>query len=303
MEEARAAAGNTVFMNTLLASAVVSLALSPATGVTVVAQPVVPQTIAAGAMRIPLLDIRIQASCALRQPVDLQSLTLRHRGLGELHDLAGVYALSGATRLSRLQTFSGNDHTAVIPLRSVTLTSCQQRTIRIAGDFAPDAAASGEHSLSLVELSTPTGRIVPVADGLGVPARVAPIDTKGPVVDVRPLLVRPSYGSRRTVLRFLLSAQSDALSIQAITLTNDGSARDSDLQSIAIVNAKGETLTNVEKSMQGSTVRLQFSPPLSLERSVQKLLEVRADIRSSRRKTVDLQIQEQSDIEWSEARR
>ncbi|MDP7247685.1 MAG: hypothetical protein QF741_03625 [Candidatus Peribacteraceae bacterium] len=109
-----------------------------------------------------------------------------------------------------------------------------------------------------------------------------------------PWLRRITYGPRRTVLRFSIKAdEKNDHRIRAITLTNEGTARNFDLHNLSLPGSR------VVSYMSGNKVRIVFSPPLKLKKNQERLMTMKADIRASRRRTVKFVIKEPSDIESS----
>lgn len=294
-------------MLTLLAllTGVSQAATQPAFSVSIEPKAIV--SVARGASRVPFATLNITAPCDAPEPLVLHSLKIRHEGLGAVSDIEGVYVLDGLLRQSRLHTLDRKLQTAVIRLRPVTIQPCDRKTLVLAGNLASDATAASEHRFIVDEVLGAYGSaslsVMPASMREATPTRVAPVDVEAPLLTPRPLSRRINYGTARTLARFLLSAGKDDLVITAMTFENSGSASDADLQNLRIVNAKGTVLTDVQPSLEGDRVRFTFSPPLSLERSIELLLEIRGDVRSSIRRTVDLRLTEESDIEWETRRR
>jgi hypothetical protein len=60
-------------------------------------------------------------------------------------------------------------------------------------------------------------------------------------------------------------------------------------------------LSPTVETLTGDHVRLTFDPPLLIHRNEVRMINLLADIRASRRRTVQLLIQEPSDIETTAA--
>lgn len=248
-----------------------------------------------GAQRVPFLSLAMTAGCDA--DVDVREVTVVHDGLGESADLLRVYATDGKRRLTRSRSIDASDRTATLRFfPELTVKACASKTIIIAADIAPDAAAAGEHTLS-VELGTD------VAVRLSVP-EVAPVATVRPksvgavAVTFLDLLQPLRFGNSRTLARFRLEADGAAdQEIHAITFTNDGKATDDDLRTLRVQNRRRETLTQTAASMDGDRVRLTFDPPLRLDRNDEILLELKGDVRASNRRTVRFTLEEASDLE------
>lgn len=273
----------------------------------VTAQPSASMAVSRGALRVPFVTVTVAVSCSAAAPVTLSTLRVHHEGLGSAEDIDGLYVLDGHTRESRVQQLAATSRTATLRLRPMAMHPCSERTLTVAGNFSAEAAFAGEHRFVVESVTGLLGDsaydVVPAPLPAVKPLRVAPSDVEAPSLTPRPLSGRITYGTARTLARFLLSGGSEDLSISALTLTNRGSATNADLQNLRIVNAKGQTLTGVTEALAEDRVRLEFSPPLVLERSTELLLEVRGDVRASVRRTVRLELEEQSDIEWETVRR
>ncbi len=74
------------------------------------------------------------------------------------------------------------------------------------------------------------------------------------------------------------------------------SASDADLQNL-FVSFRGRAVTFLAPRMQGERVRLEFSPPLSVGKNQTLKFDLRADVRASRRRTIQFVIEAESDIE------
>ena len=81
-----------------------------------------------------------------------------------------------------------------------------------------------------------------------------------------------------------------------IIFTNDGSARGTDLQRFRLQTTSGGTLCGLATAMDGDTVDLLCEPPFLVRRNEVRILNLIADIRASRRRTVRFLIDEPSDI-------
>jgi hypothetical protein len=253
-----------------------------------------------GAQRVPMLTVQLQASCAT--DVRVESLTLQHQGLGNPQDIAGLYAYSGNVRRSRSVAFRGNQGLATLHLRSVTVPRCGRISLDILGDIRDTAAPSGEHSVSLVRsANVVTNPSVPVLLNLGgQPAtRTIPVASETGSVTAEPLSLPNvlTYGSARTLARLRLKALERDQQVTSITFVNDGSARDSDLQNLFLETSGHSRLSPTVPTLTGDRIRIELQPPLIIKRNEVRLVNLKGDVRASRRKTVRLLIQETSDLE------
>src|SRR3989344_4591837 len=65
-----------------------------------------------GAQRLPMLQVTLQASCDAAATV--RTITVYHEGLGAVSDISRVYALEGATRVTRAAVLQRNAQTATL---------------------------------------------------------------------------------------------------------------------------------------------------------------------------------------------
>ncbi len=259
-------------------------------------------SIARGAQRVPVLTVQLQASCD--GPVKVTSMTIARKGLGTTSDIARMYVLNGLTRITRSFPLSVRGESLVLPLRNVNLAACESRLLTVAVDIAADANPASEHVFSLVRVDAGTATVnYSLADDdttLNVGASGTPATV---TAELLPVLTPPRFGGNRTIAR--LSVQGTAgkdQRITAITLTNNGSASNGDLQRLYWVTRTGEAISEVIPQLQGRSARIELDPGLLLEGRDTKLIELRADVRASIKRTIRWSIEEPSDIEAVEVR-
>lgn len=247
-----------------------------------------------GAQRIPLLTLQIDMPCGEEDAV-LSSLTVEHTGAGDTTDFRGVYALQEGKRISRVaRTFREN--TTVIRTAPLHLAACTMTALNIVGDFSASAQAAGEHVFSVSALTAGTRTFVIHTEARNTTA-VSGGQAQGTIhVEFLPLLRPVIYGSARSVARLRLTAKERDQQVHSITLSNDGSARDVDLQSLFLRTTRGQSVTNVAVSLIGDAVALSFTPPLVLRRNAVHVWELIADVRASRRRTIRFTLDEPSDL-------
>lgn len=256
-----------------------------------------------GAQRVPMLRLRLTASC--EHDVTLGSLTIQHRGLGRATDIERVYAVSEGVRITRSASVT-DDGLAIIRFRARQLPKCTSLTFDVLADIAADAASGGEHRFALeraadLEVSGATVRLGTVRT-TGTTS-TAPTSDTALSVEFLSLPRTLSYGDGRivAVLRLTGDDRRDQL-IHAIMLTNDGSARGTDLQNLSFVSLSNQELTPVAPAMDDDAIRLTFDPPLRLLRRQKRVIQLQADVRASRKRTVRFTVEEPSDIEAERAR-
>jgi hypothetical protein len=258
-----------------------------------------------GSQRVPMLTLAVQASCDAS--VGIESIQVRRRGLGQSTDISAVYAMANGTRLNRSSQLNRAGFTQ-LRFRNLTVAACEKLLIQVMADFAEDAQIAGEHWFEVVSPSdiATTATSVKLLSGK---EQVRRSTGGGPSVGVISveyprLLTTVRYGAGRTVARLRLSADgSNDHAIHSITLTNDGSARNSNLQNIVLRAGRNRHISAVLRQMQKDKVKLVLKPPLLLSKNQSRLLEVQADVRASRSRTLKLIIEQSSDIEAQVVRR
>ncbi len=251
------------------------------------------QSIPQGAQRVSMLTIELQASCDA--DVTIEQISLRHAGLGSASDLPRVYVIENGRRLSNAQSFSGRNRTATLRPRGVMIEACASRTLTIAADFSADAAPGGEHRIVLAGMTTDVGPATIVTTNPAPPVRATPGTTGTITVDYLPLHSTVRYGNNRTVARIRLSADGEADQyVREIILTNDGSAKNTDLINLEIMD--GQRVLAVRDALDEDRVHFILEEPLLLGRNASKLLTIRADVRASVKRTIRLTVDEPSDI-------
>jgi len=274
-------------------------AAAPTLSVTVAVP--VRQSVPQGAQRVPILTLLLAAPCGADRTVS--SLTLRHAGLGAASDILRVYAMDGLKRISRTRSVPQRDP-LVLRLSSVVVPSCGERTVSLFADFSRTAASGGEHRFSLTAVDAGGDATITEAPASAtMPAlNVTPHAGQPSVTaEMKPVLTSVSYGADRIVARLLLTGGKTAdQRILAVTFTNDGSARNTDLRNLYLETASRTRLSIAAPQMDGKTVRLTLDPPLALGRNEVKLLQLRADVRASRTRTIQWTVEEPSDVEAEE---
>lgn len=245
-----------------------------------------------------MLRLSLAASCS--GDVTVRGITVTHGGMGALRDIASVYVLEDGRRLSRGRALSSRDGTVTLSLRpALVVPACGKKEIAIASDFAADAAVMGEHALALASPDgiDAQGASVALADeGVTAVLRTAGVEQGSVTAEFLPLLQRVTYGDRRTVARLRVTAEGGYdQEISAMTLTNDGSARDSDLQNLTLETARGEVLAR-SPSLDDHRAVFSLAAPLLLKSGEEKLLTVRASVRAGRRRTIDFLLEEAGDL-------
>lgn len=273
----------------LLCSSVPAWAAAPITVAVTSFRNAAPQ----GAQRVPILSLRISVPCD--EAATIASITLEHRGLGDTADIRAMYISSGGRRISRaIRSFRGQR--IDIPLRSFSIAPCKQAVLDVLTDFSVDAAPEGQHvfivqSIDAGDRAVTARASTPASTGVRTGQSVGVV-----TVESLPLLLPVRYGARRTVARMRLRAGERDQRLLSILLTNDGSARNGDLQNLFVRRSNGKTITDIAPTLEGDHVGLSFTQPFVLRRNEEILLELVADVRASSRRTIRFSVEEEADL-------
>lgn len=267
-----------------------------AAGLTVTQQGIVSSSVPKGAQRAVFIEASLRADCD--KDVTVRSFSVKHRGLGEASDLLRVYATEGEVRLSRTRSLDSTDRDALLTLVSpMKVKACSTVRVQVRGDFSPDAQIAGEHGLLIQAVEADAD--VTLASSTSSSTLTARPSTIGTVsATFLPLTKALQFGKGRTVARLRLEADNGANQrVSSITLTNAGKATDGDVANIRLEDRKGNVLTNVAAALDGDKVRLTFEPSLRIDRNDQVLLELKADVVASNKRTLRFVLEEPSDLE------
>jgi hypothetical protein len=251
-----------------------------------------------GAQRVAMLDLQFSASCS--GDIDVRGITVAHGGMGAIRDVSSLYVMRDGQRISRGRAPSSRDGSVTFSFRpALTVPACGQNSVTVMADFSPDAAAAGEHR---IVLRTPGAidagdAVVTFAAVAAAPVRTTAGVSQGSVsVAFLPLLQRVTYGDHRTVARLRLTAEGTYdQEMDALTLTNDGSARGTDLQNLTLETSRGTVLARLA-SLRGQEAFFVLTSPLLLQHGAVMMLTVRADVRAGRRRTIGFTLEEPSDL-------
>lgn len=249
-----------------------------------------------GAQRVPMQTLTLEASCDA--DVAVSSLTVTHSGLGASADIERVYAMEGVRRVSRTATLTNVPAKATLRMGSFVIPKCGKRTVTVVADFSPDASAQSEHRVGILSPADIDANGAAVSGSVGTDkgsARVAPVPQGTIEVEYLPALTSTTYGAGRTLLRMRLTARDEDQLVYSVTLTNQGKARDNDLRNLSL-NTRDGKLTDAAASMTGDAVTLTFDPPLRLDRGEDILMLLKGDVRASRKRTIDFEVEEPGDI-------
>ncbi len=259
-------------------------------------------SVARGAQRVPVAAITLAVPCS-SEAVNVTSLTIQRTGLGTSSDIARVYLLSGLNRVTRAYPLPSKNEPLVIAVRGMDMEPCASRSLVLAVDFSAQAQTASEHAFRVTAVDAKDATVNITSDARGT-LQVGASGTPAVVTaELLPVLTSVTYGRNRTVARMSVAGTAGKdQRITTITLTNNGSASDADLQNLYWVTRTGEKISEVIPQMQGRVARIALDPGLLLEGRDTKLIELRADVRASRKRTIRWELEESADIEAMEVR-
>jgi hypothetical protein len=250
-----------------------------------------------GATRIPMMTLSVSTSCT--NDVKLQSIDIKHKGLGNVADISNVYAMDDFRRLSRGVHFERNGN-ATLSFPNLTIKKCSAMNITIYTDMSSDADIAGEHGVTItgapdIHTSAATTTFNQSDDTKRVIA--TPKQNGTLTVNFLPISTLLRYGRIETVARmqFTTDNQSAQL-IKKVTLKNRGDARDMNLINFTIETPSGKVLSRLQQRMDAKNVTLEFSPSYILPRSTTVVLVLKAEVKSNYKK-VDFYLEEPADLD------
>lgn len=250
-----------------------------------------------GAQRVEMLTLVLSAACS--GDVPLHGVTVTHRGMGAIRDIASVSAVIGGQRISRGRALSSADGAVTLTFRPAPVVpACGSLTLSVVADVSAAAAVGAEHRMTIggpADIDA-GGAGVTITQFSAAPVRRTVGISQGSVsAAFLPLLSRITYGDRRVVARLRLEAEGYDQLMEAVTLTNDGSARGADLQNLTLETSRGQILARLP-ALDGERAPFVLPSPLLMERGQIFLLTVRADVRASRRRTIAFTLEEPGDL-------
>lgn len=254
------------------------------------------RSIPQGASRVEMGTFSLSAPCDASDAV-ITSITLKRLGLGDQQDINRVYIMKGVQRISTARSFSTQTQLAVLTTRRLLVPACEKQEFTIMADFSAQAATGGLHVIRVDSVETEHSVVAIQDESSLAPTQTVPQSTQEIRAEYLQLLSPVRYGSKQTVGRFSLKTiGNNDVAVSAITFTNKGKARNSDLQQLRLKDGN-TTISASVTQLQENKVRFEMDPPLLLSGNKTVVLTIQADIRASRRKTIQLIIEEPSDVE------
>ncbi len=261
-------------------------------------------TIPRGAQRVPVLTLYVDTPCTGTPAIS--EIAVRHQGQGDIADIDQLYAFMNGERVGKTGAKVRRDGVARISLQGIQVPACVKGVqIQIVADFVQNSSVYGEHRFVIPDSSSiaASAPVTLMQQKTAAVIRSVGQETGTVVVEFLPLTETVSYGDRRTVARLRLSVSGNRdQGISAITFTNQGSATNADLQNLYVANTRGEALTLSAPALMNDHVQLVFVKPLSLRRSEVRLLNLVADVKASRRRTIRFSVEQPVDVQAYPAR-
>lgn len=251
-----------------------------------------------GATRVHVGELNISASCDA--DISIDSITMKHEGMGSVSDISGLYFADSVRRVSRSARFTSGDGHATVRLYSLKIPKCSAQKLGVYMDFSTSATVASEHRVRIPGpssiMSTAKSATLQYIDASATtfttPYRAGKIS-----VNFLPIRKPLRYGRVETVARLQLSSDKDGSHVlRKITLTNEEQAHDMDLINFRLENTRGELLSAPATRMHGNRVTIEFDPTYVLDRSMTVVLLVKAEVRASQRRGVQFVLEEPSDL-------
>lgn len=257
-------------------------------------------TVPQGAVGVVMASVDLTATC--EDDVIVSEITVLHEGFGPSTDISGVYAAMDGARVTRKRAIDQQDQTADLRFTApLVVDACDTVTLDLVSDFSTSLTAASEHNLA-IELPSDFQSNALDVDGnfpiRGNTFRVAAVTSGTVTVSYR--TVSPDevdVGDTNRVLgKFELSTNSvEDQTIYSMTLEQNGSASDADLENIYVRRTDGTVLTN-KASTSSDFVTLVFDPPFTILEGDNITFEVVGDIAGGASDTVIFHFEESSDL-------
>lgn len=256
-------------------------------------------SVARGATRVELATLNLSASCDA--DIRIESIGVKHVGLGGVSDIDSVYLAAGYRRISRARSFDGQSQIADLRTPHFIIPKCGAVRVSVLVNISRDANVASEHGVTIEDanLFQTTAKSVTVTQGSETQTVTATPDKVGNVtVNFLPINTRFRYGRIETVarLQFTADTTNDFL-LKKITLTNRGGARDMNLINLKLETRSGEIVTALVQHMRGEQATFTFDPTYVLERGNTVVFLVTATINASQSKKIDFALEEPADLE------
>jgi hypothetical protein len=257
-----------------------------------------------GAQGIEFLSLTLSASCD--SDVTIHSIDVKHVGMGAARDIKRVYLHNGLRRIGRSRSFDARSSVATLQFGSgIKIAACDAENFTVRADIDPNAAVGGEHGIIIDTANDVQSTAAhTILDDTTPPIHVEAKPKNAGIINVRflPLTGRLRYNTLVTAARIQFSADNVSPQLlRSITLKNNGTARNNDLQYLRLESSDGTARTYMAPRMDTSTVTLRFNPPFRIDRNDSVVLLLKGETRGGRNRTVDFTLEDPSDLEATPA--
>ncbi len=259
-------------------------------------------TVPGGARGVTMVSLDLTASCD--DDVTLSDITVLHEGFGHSAGIDGVYAEVDGARVSRSRSIDSKDQTADIRFTTpVVVPKCKTVTMDIAADINADVSYAGdEHNLTVELASDVVGNAKSTTGNFplkGNTFKVASVSGGKVTVGYRSISPNTAYVGDKSIVvgKFEFDADSvEDQTLYSVTLHQDGTVADGDIQNLRIRRTDGTVITNTVAQFSNKFATLTFNPPFTILSGDKINLEVLADVNGGAAKNSTINIDETSDI-------
>ena len=231
----------------------------------------------------------------------INGLTIHRVGVGSASDFANVYLYDGSgVRLTTGRTINSSSHTAAFSSLSISVPANGSVSVYIYGDFSSPATAGGVHAIEVpdaasvvVSGSATISGTFPVRGnsftvGTSLSGRLDV--TKGTIPS------NPNVGSADAeISNFKLTANTNDVSVEQITLYQAGSITNTDLSDMKLY--QGSTLVaSVASVTSAGRIVLKFDTPFTITNGTTKIFSLKAKIGGRASRTIVTYVEYTTDV-------
>ncbi|MFH1620597.1 MAG: hypothetical protein ABIB04_00755 [Patescibacteria group bacterium] len=250
------------------------------------------------ASSVPLVKVNFTAGTG---DVVLTGLRFHRVGVGAASDFANVYLYdANGKRLTTGRTVNSSSNTVEFNSLNVTITAGQTWSALVYGDFSSPASTGGQHAFELVDAaSVVVGGNSTVGGAYPVRGNVFTVGTTMSArVDVtkgaKPS--NPVIGTKGAeVSNFKLTANTNDVKINQVTLYQAGSITNSDLTNLKLMQGTTEVASAASVSSDGRIV-LKFANPYLIANGTTKVFSLKADIGGRADRTIKTYVEYTTDV-------
>lgn len=233
--------------------------------------------------------------------VTVTGLTVHRVGVGAASDWANVYLYDqNGLRLTTGRTINSTAHTATFSGLSVAVAAGGSAAVYLYGDVASGASSAGQHSFEVMDAASVTvdGNVA-IGGSFPVRGNVFTIGTSSSGrLDVLKgaTPANPVVGSKQSeVSNFKLTANTNDIRVNSITLYQAGSITNSDLTNFKLY--QGATLVASGSGVSSSgRIVLKFEPSYLITAGTTKVFSLKADVAGRSDRTIKTYVEYTTDV-------